>query len=682
MPTPRAASILAVDFGNIHTRALLIDLVEGVYTLVAQTTVRTTADFPLADVTVGMMHAVQTLSASTGRRLLTSDNRLIHPEQPDRSGVDVFVATASIGRPLRTVVVGLIPELSVRSGLRAAAGTYVNIVETLSLDDPRSIQDKVNAILMAKPDLFFITGGMENGASGLIIDLTKVVRLAIQLLPSGRAPGVVFAGNSAAAARVKGLLEDITTVFVAENVRPSLEEEHLENAQLQLALAFDSFAEKRGMGFEAIGKWSPIGVQPNAQSYAMIVDFLGKTTRYGGVLAADIGSAISTLSASVNGRTSTSIHTDVGLGHSARALLDAVGIENVRQWLPFAAPDEEIIAYALNKTLRPAAVPEGQRALYFEHALLRAALRGLLDAARPTWTPKHTVTGAQPPLPPFERIIGAGAGLTGTGRPGMTAMLLLDALQPTGITRLQTDSTALVPALGAIARISPEAAVQLLDAGGLDELGTAVNIGGRVKAGNTAAKVQITLGKGQREKHTVTGGGLWLYPLPIGARAEVVVSAARGLNIGGKRRVKFTVEGGSAGLIIDARGRPLPLGLSVRDRAVQIPAWYAQATGDPIREISAEWLHDLTHETETEARIGRRGKDKQAAPKDEGGRRRRRERKPAVSAASPPSASEALDELLPDFESLASPPTGRARRSSESSKPTGDDLDDLRNLLS
>ncbi len=29
-------SILAVDFGNIHTRALLIDLVEGVYRLVAQ----------------------------------------------------------------------------------------------------------------------------------------------------------------------------------------------------------------------------------------------------------------------------------------------------------------------------------------------------------------------------------------------------------------------------------------------------------------------------------------------------------------------------------------------------------------------------------------------------------------------------------------------------------------------
>ena len=34
---------------------------------------------------------------------------------PDRSGVDMFVATASIGRPLRTVVVGLMPEISAAS---------------------------------------------------------------------------------------------------------------------------------------------------------------------------------------------------------------------------------------------------------------------------------------------------------------------------------------------------------------------------------------------------------------------------------------------------------------------------------------------------------------------------------------------------------------------------------------
>ncbi len=54
----------------------------------------------------------------------------------------------------------------------------------------------------------------------------------------------------------------------------------------------------------------------------------------------------------------------------------------MRDWLPFAATDAEITAYAMNKALRPASVPETVRELYLEHALLRAALRTLVrDAA-------------------------------------------------------------------------------------------------------------------------------------------------------------------------------------------------------------------------------------------------------------------------------------------------------------
>ncbi|HVU10145.1 MAG TPA: glutamate mutase L, partial [Phototrophicaceae bacterium] len=90
-------SILAVDFGNVHTRALLIDLVEGVYQLVAQAEERTTGTFPISDVGVGFRRAVQQLSANTGRRFLQQNGALITPEQPDRSGVDAFIATASLG---------------------------------------------------------------------------------------------------------------------------------------------------------------------------------------------------------------------------------------------------------------------------------------------------------------------------------------------------------------------------------------------------------------------------------------------------------------------------------------------------------------------------------------------------------------------------------------------------------
>src|SRR5690606_19298533 len=147
-----ATSILAVDFGNVNTRAVLIDLVGGVYYVDAQAQERTTAGFPVRDVGAGLGRVLRQLGAMTRRCLVAPDGRVITPEQPDRSGVDAFVATASIGRPLRTVLVGLVPEMSIVSGLRAAAGTYVNIVDTISLDDGRKAEDFLNAMVEARPD--------------------------------------------------------------------------------------------------------------------------------------------------------------------------------------------------------------------------------------------------------------------------------------------------------------------------------------------------------------------------------------------------------------------------------------------------------------------------------------------------------------------------------------------------
>src|SRR5690606_20183883 len=148
-------------------------------------------------------------------------------------------ATASIGRPLRTVLVGLVPEMSIVSGLRAAAGTYVNIVDTISLDDGRKAEDFLNAMVEARPDVIFLTGGVEDGAREPVLEMAQIARLAVKLLPQGHKPVIVYAGNSAIASEVEAIFEGVTDVLLAENVRPSVESEALENAQLQLALAFD-----------------------------------------------------------------------------------------------------------------------------------------------------------------------------------------------------------------------------------------------------------------------------------------------------------------------------------------------------------------------------------------------------------------------------------------------------------
>jgi hypothetical protein len=417
------------------------------------------------------------------------------------------------------------------------------------------------------------------------------------------------------------------------------------------------------------------------------VDYLGRAgangRRHAGILAVDIGSAVSTMSASVDGHAATSIRTDIGLGSSAATTLNLAGAKAVREWLPFYVSDNEIAAYALNKSLRPATIAESPRALYMEHAFLRAAIRALLRASRPAWTPGYALDDPKAPLPAFRRIIGAGAALANTGKPGMAAMLLLDALQPRGVAQLQIDGHALIPALGALARLSPEAVVQLLDAGGLENLCTSISISGRPRPNRKVAKVIVTKENGETERHTIMGGTLFVFPLSIGLKATVRVSVRRGFNIGGKRKIKVDVEGGIAGLIIDARGRPLPLARDPKGLAAQLPEWYAQATGDPIRDINLEWLEEAVLDTLSGGAIT---EQRRAQEPKRRGRRRRGKAEEEMS-----SAESLIQEALADPEmaitEVEQPKRGRriGRRAANEAavrEQKSDDIDDLRNLFS
>ncbi len=668
MAANRSGSILAVDFGNVHTRAVLIDIVEGRYQLVAQARTRTTAGFPANDISISLRRALEQLGASTGRTLFVPASRIITPEQPDRSGVDSFLATASIGRPLRTVLIGLVSDVSIASGLRATAGTYVQVVETLTLADTRDEEEQVNAIVLSRPDLIFITGGTEDGAREPVLQLARVAKLALELINAQRKPPVLYAGNSALVPDIRVLFEDLSALFVAPNVRPTLAQEELEPSQLQLALAFDASSTQRGSGFETVGSQSRLGILPTAQSYSLIIDYMGRALN-SGVVAIDIGSAAGTLAAWLGGTLGTSIRTDIGLGHSARSLLDTVGVEAIRGWLPFYITAEEINVYALEKTLRPGLVPETLRDLYLEYAFLRAGIRAMIRASLAAWD-KALDDGKDAILPPFERIIGAGAAITETGRPGLAAMLLLDSLTPEGIATLYTDSAALIPALGALAHVNPAAVVQVLESSGLERLGVSVNVSGLPRTGKRALRVKIAPDNGQGAvEHDIDGGSLWVFPLPAGVRARVDVRVTgRGLSIDGKTRLRLDVQGGGAGIIFDARGRPFPLATDARARALQMPLWMAQATGDAVYVPDAEWLDPAAAEDKREA---------VAAPVK--GKKDRNNKKAAAKAKPDRASKPGKKSKNGKADARRKGATGRLQ---EAELLEDDDFDELRDLLS
>jgi hypothetical protein len=640
-------SILSVDFGSVHTRAVLFDRVEGRYQLVAAATTRTTTDFPVSDIAVGLDRVLRELTETTGRSFTGPDGRIATPENADRIGVDVFAATASAGRPLRAVVLGLYPDLSLASALRAASGTYVDIAATLHLDDGQDEDGRLNTILLNTPDVIVIAGGIEGGARASVLEMVAVTRLAVALIDPSRRPTVIYAGNSALAEMVTRAFEGLANVLIARNVRPTVASENIDSAQLQLARAFDLYKEERSQDFAPIATASAVGLLPTAQGYRVAAGYYSRT-QGGRVALIDLGGATGVLAAGGGGAVATVIRGDLGLGQNALALLNGVGTEAVRAWLPFYASETEIYNYAANKTLRPAGVAAAVRDLYLEHALLRAGLTALVAMA--------DLDTGNINARPLSMIVGGGAGLTGVGHPGLTALLLLDALQPTGVSALYADPAGVLPAMGAVANVNPEAAVQILDGANLERLGTAISLNGIPALDKNAVRVRITDAGGQVTQQIVKGGHLWVYPLGIGQTATVRLRAiGRGLSINGRRRWRIKVEGGSAGIVIDARGRAATLThpaarLSVAERAAQMPLWAHEVTGDPLVEIDPAWLQAPVAEPTVEAPArGRRRGERPERRRGLFGRRRG-----GAQAAS----DDALGDLLADDLSDDAPTEG------------------------
>src|SRR5512143_2341618 len=128
-------SLLAVDIGAITTRAAYFDVVEGRYRHIASGQAGSTATAPWQDVTQGIREAITDLQGLLGKTLLDDDGRLIVPSHPEFGGVDAFVASISAGPAIKTIVVGLLSEVSLDSAQRLARGTYSRVVEAIGMND-------------------------------------------------------------------------------------------------------------------------------------------------------------------------------------------------------------------------------------------------------------------------------------------------------------------------------------------------------------------------------------------------------------------------------------------------------------------------------------------------------------------------------------------------------------------
>lgn len=568
-------SILAVDFGSVHTRAVLIDQIGGVFELVGFARTRTTDTFPSQNVKVGLDRVLVQLTEVTGRKFVGPDGAVITPESPDRSGVDTFVVTASGGRPLRAVVVGLMPELSVRAALDTLSNTYADVVNIITLQDGRTADERLNAILHSYPDLILVSGGTDGGATQSVMDLAEAVKMAVSVTDKRRRPTVIYAGNAVLGEKVTGMFEGVSQILHAPNIRPKAGQINVGPARAFLSEAFNRYSAARGMGFAELASISADGVLPSARGYIVIASYIAKL-RGERVVALDIGSAASVLAFATPKTSDFSIRADIGVGHNAPNLLSAAGVDAVRRWLPFDADPSDIHNFATNKSLRPGIVPYSVREAYLEQALMKVAVS---EIAR-----RSGLSSA----PLIDTVIVGGAPINETGHPGYSALLAIDALGLRGVTKIWGDPYGLTAALGAVAGSRAEAVAQIIDGTGYALLAATLCVSGSPRFDKPAVQIIVEPEDGQKTTITVNGGHLAVYPLALGERATLRVKVlGRGLDIGGKRSFRLKLTGGGAGIIIDARGRPLPLALPAAQKAALMPLWIAEVTGDEPREIGA-----------------------------------------------------------------------------------------------
>lgn len=592
--TTTNGALLCVDFGSVWTRVLLIDVVEGEYRVVARGEALSTLGAPFNDAELGLERILRDMTQSGVREFFDKAGSLIMPERNDRAGVDALIVSTSAGRALRIVLVGLDPDYSLKSALRALRGSVVEVVETLSASDPRDEEARLNALLLSRADMIFIAGGTEGGTRTTLRRLIREVQFAIAVTDRTLRPVVVYAGNSDLNEEIQEGFESLTQVLIAPNVRPSLSTDASDSALTTLSRAYASVLSNRNAHFANLNQLSAVGILPSTQSAVTLARYLAQVHQ-GRVLAVDMGSASCTIisadaqdKTSTNGSFSVHINAQMGVGTSADTLLQAVGRATLEAWLPFYTSDEELQHYALNKTLRPASIPMTLRDLYLEQAFARAGLHSSLEAG---------LAEAHPYAP---ILLVNGSVLTRSGTPFADLLLIADSLQTRGISAVYADTYGLIAALGGIAQVNAGAFVQLVE-NNLAPLGTLIRLEGAGQTDKVVARLKVTTEQGDSYKTELKGGHLLSLPLPQGAKLKLEFHLVGAWRLAGKRRVKLELEGGTAGILIDARGTRLQAGTTPTERAQNLVRWLQESTDLEAPSIPPEWLIAPQDEQNAEA---------------------------------------------------------------------------------
>lgn len=569
--------IVATDCGSTTTKAIMIERQpDGSYRQTYRGEAPTTVENPFADVTMGVTNSVTEIAEIANRKLIDDDGRIIRPAQGSE-GCDIYISTSSAGGGLQMMVAGVVKEMTAASAKRAALGAGAIVMDTIASNDKRREHEKIQRIRELRPDMILVSGGTDGG------DAKKVVEIAELIAPAKPQPRfgsnytlpIIYAGNKDAAATVRKVFESGFDLKVVDNLRPVLEQENLGPARDAIHDMFLEHVMAHAPGYDKLMTWTDAPIMPTPGAVGNILQRIAKDQNIN-VVGVDIGGATTDVFSVFDGTFNRTVSANLGMSYSISNVCAEAGLANIMRWVHVEAIDErELRNRVKNKMIRPTTIPQSREALIFEQAVAREALRLAYIQHKEFATTLKGVQQQRTVGDTFSQqaggrtivdnmkldlLVASGGVLSHAPRMQQTAMMLIDAFEPEGFTALAKDSIFMMPHLGVLAEVHPQAAVEVFEKDCLIYLGTCVAPNGEGKPGKPCFKYAIT-GGGLNESGVMNVGDLKLLPLGPEQRAKVTIEPERGFDGGGGagKRIEREVRGGTVGLILDARGRPLKL---------------------------------------------------------------------------------------------------------------------------
>lgn len=553
--------MIIAEIGAANTKAILLRAKGGSLQLEAVAEAPTTVEPPRLDVTKGIEAAVEHLEAESGERLWGDEGPKVK-----------FLCSSGDAGGLHMVVAGVMGMISKESAERAALGAGAHLLDAFSKDDKRPDYVLVEAMRSNRPDIFLLAGGTDGGAVNQVLELATLIAKS-DVRPrfgEGYKLPVIFAGNVEARKQVSETLrEDRYATRAVANVRPDINRENLGPAKEAI---YDSYMEHvivHAPGYDKLTHMVKGQILPSQATVGKAL-YAYAESRDINLLAVDVGSATTDIYSVYNGVFNRSLNAEVGLTYGILNVLKIAGVDAVSRWLPYELNEKEVRNIAANlmalqpekltpeeEAVRDAAAREAIKLSVELHKRIASRLKGIVIKRTIADTFSQSLEETHVNMAKTQAIVARGKAFEGLEE--TSALILLDALEPIGVTQIMNDPELLVSHAGILLDYNKDAAVKLLSERILKPIGTCVCPKGKTESdGALTIKLQRSMGLAATE--TIPSGEIKAIPLKAGEMAELEATPSGRLDLGRGRgkTVKSVVTGGSLGLIIDARGRPLP----------------------------------------------------------------------------------------------------------------------------